>query len=747
MSRRLGKLSLARDAADPAAPERDDALRDPEQATRLLRRASRLVELAHQLATSVEAGGTSQLVVRELRDLADAAFAACYVLGPDGTLALDAHAGDVSRPRLRTPPAVVERALARLTYARADLAELADLRARRTPCGGAVAAPLIAHGDLLGALVVATDTEHPSPIDLDLVATVADLAASSLANQRRLATTFDEARRDALTGLSNQRAFHEHLDAVLRDAQDAGSAVSLVLFDLDDFKLINDREGHARGDRALRDVARVAMRALRAGEEVFRVGGEEFGIVMAAGTDLAGRVAERVRATVESEARLELPTLSAGVAGFPRDARTKDELLHRADVALYAAKRAGKNRVVVYREDLHGSRGLTRAEATLEAIGERMGRAQIRSIVLSELGGVTAAIAELGRATTQRGLLETAARQIASVLGATACVVSRLDGEVLRETAAHAPPPLHPAGSWGTLLADAPLARDALASRRPAAATVADRELDPDVARALEERRMASVLTLPLLLLDQPWGVVELFDASPRDFSAAEAAIGELMASQVAAMLAHEQHAESLRRLYRESLASLSNALESRGGSEPGHVEDVAALAVEVAHRLGLPAEDVRLVELAALLHDVGKLRVPAELLAKPGPLTPEELAVLRSHAEAGAEILAPVASLAEVLPLVRATHERWDGRGYPDGLAGDEIPLGACVVAVCEAFSAMTRSAPHREARTPRAAVEELQAGSGTQFEPRCVEALVDILREREGAGRTVELRRPDAA
>ncbi|MEZ5098878.1 MAG: diguanylate cyclase [Thermoleophilia bacterium] len=747
MSRRLGKLSVARQPAAPIEPAVSREAHDPERAELLLHRASRLVELARELATSVEGGGPAQLVVRELRDLAEASFAACYLLGPDGKLALDAHAGDVSRPRLRTAPAVVERALARLTYARADLAELADLRARHTPCGGAVAAPLMAQGEPLGALVVATDPDHPAPLDLDLVATVADLAASSLANQRRLATTFAEARRDALTGLANQRAFHEHLDAVLREAQAAGTPLSLVLFDLDDFKLINDREGHARGDRVLRELARVAMRSLRAGEEVFRVGGEEFGIVIAAGADLAARVAERVRATVEAEARLALPTLSAGVAAFPTDARTKEELLHRADLALYAAKRAGKNRVVTYRDEEHGSRGLTRAEATLEAIGERMGRAQIRSIVLSELSGVTAAIAELGRATTERGLLETACRQIASVLGASACSISRLEGEVLRESTAHAPHPLRAASGWGVVLGAAPLARAALERGRPASATVADRAVDPEVANALGEARMASVLTLPLLLLDRPWGVVEVFDARPRDFSAAEAAIGELMVSQVAAMLAHEQHAESLRRLYRASLVSLSDALESRGGGSPGHVEDVAALAVDVAHRLGLPAEDVRLVELAALLHDVGKLRVPAELLAKPGPLTPDELALLRSHAEAGAEILAPVASLAEVLPLVRATHERWDGRGYPDGLTGGQIPLGACVVAVCEAYSAMTRAAPHRKPRSPRAAIEELRAGAGSQFEPRCVEALVELLDERAANGRTVALRRPDAA
>jgi HD-GYP domain-containing protein (c-di-GMP phosphodiesterase class II) len=144
--------------------------------------------------------------------------------------------------------------------------------------------------------------------------------------------------------------------------------------------------------------------------------------------------------------------------------------------------------------------------------------------------------------------------------------------------------------------------------------------------------------------------------------------------------------------------------------------------------RLG-PA-DRRCAEFAALLHDVGKVKIPSEIIIKPGPLTDEERAVINTHTIVGEEMLAQIGGLlGEVGRVVRSCHERWDGFGYPDGLAGEEIPLPARIVCVCDAWSAMTTDRSYRKARSPEAAAAELRASSGSHFDPAVVDALLDVL------------------
>jgi two-component system cell cycle response regulator len=153
-------------------------------------------------------------------------------------------------------------------------------------------------------------------------------------------------RRDALTGLPNRRTFDEHLDSMFALGRKTNQPFTLVLFDIDHFKQVNDTQGHPAGDLVLQDVARVALQQLRTGEQIFRIGGEEFGIVIPGDRDVGLIVAERVRAAVEHERREpRLPTLSAGVAAFPLDGRMREDLFQQADLALYAAKQRGRNTV------------------------------------------------------------------------------------------------------------------------------------------------------------------------------------------------------------------------------------------------------------------------------------------------------------------------------------------------------------------------------------------------------------------
>lgn len=161
-------------------------------------------------------------------------------------------------------------------------------------------------------------------------------------------------------------------------------------------------------------------------------------------------------------------------------------------------------------------------------------------------------------------------------------------------------------------------------------------------------------------------------------------------------------------------------------------LRDVGPIAADVARRLGLDEAEVQRIARAAELRDIGKIAVPEEILTKPGRLDEDEWNIVRQHAVIGERILRVAPALSELAPLVRASHERFDGGGYPDGLRGEEIPLGGRIVAICDAYHAMVHRAAHHEARSPLEALHELRAGAGTQFDPRVVAAFGVSLRER---------------
>ena len=170
------------------------------------------------------------------------------------------------------------------------------------------------------------------------------------------------------------------------------------------------------------------------------------------------------------------------------------------------------------------------------------------------------------------------------------------------------------------------------------------------------------------------------------------------------------------------------------------HSYGVIALSLEIADEMGLSEDDRRLVEFGALLHDVGKIAVPKAIVNKPGPLDDDEWKIMRQHTVAGQRMLDKVGgSMTDVGAIVRASHERWDGGGYPDGTAGEDVPLPARIVSVADTFHAITTTRPYRRAQTPEAAIKELQACAGTQFDPEVVDALVRVL-ARPGAATPTE-------
>ncbi|HYI80674.1 MAG TPA: diguanylate cyclase [Thermoleophilaceae bacterium] len=361
----------------------------------------------------------------------------------------------------------------------------------------------------------------------------------------------DAARSDPLTGLFNRRGFEETFDVELERARRADRGLSVIVGDLDRFKDINDRFGHAAGDAVLRRIGTTIRSTKRSWDIAARIGGEEFA-VLAPDTDehgayvLAERLRVEIEQTFEPAGAGEL-TASFGVVSFPIHGQTGEVLLQAADQALYAAKRLGRNRAVISSAEVPG------------------------------------------------------------------------------------------------ILARAPRSRD-------------------------------------------------------------------------------DSHVELA------TLLNLAEALDVRDSGSATHCQRVGRYSELIARELGLPPDAVERVRIAGILHDVGRVGVPDELLSKRGPLNDDEWGWMHSHPAVGARML-DTTEFGDIGKWILAHHERPDGKGYPEGLAADEVPLEASILAVADAYEAMTADRPYRQPLDPVAASEELRRGAGRQFDERVVDAILRVV------------------
>ena len=190
------------------------------------------------------------------------------------------------------------------------------------------------------------------------------------------------------------------------------------------------------------------------------------------------------------------------------------------------------------------------------------------------------------------------------------------------------------------------------------------------------------------------------------------------------------EHSLELGRAYRGTALLLRDLLEEDDEYTGHHTEDVVELTASVAQEMGVDEDTQREAEMGALLHDIGKIAVPDEIINKPGPLNDEEWAIMKTHTVEGERMLQQVGGLlSSVGVVVRASHERWDGGGYPDGLVGEAIPVAARIISACDAFNAMTTDRSYRKALPLEVAIDELHKNAGTQFAPDVVEALVAVV------------------
>ncbi|MFQ5780644.1 MAG: HD-GYP domain-containing protein, partial [Nitrospiria bacterium] len=180
-----------------------------------------------------------------------------------------------------------------------------------------------------------------------------------------------------------------------------------------------------------------------------------------------------------------------------------------------------------------------------------------------------------------------------------------------------------------------------------------------------------------------------------------------------------------------ESVKVLAQAIEAKDLNTSGHCDRMVEYALAVADRLGLSQEEKRHLGYGAALHDIGKIGIHESILNKPGKLTEEEYEAMKAHPGIGAEIIKDIEFLSDVVPLIYSHQERYDGTGYPEGLAGEEIPVGARIIAVLDTFDAMTSNRPYRKALPIEAVFSELRRCRGTQFDPNIVDAFIAIIKE----------------
>ena len=509
-----------------------------------------------------------------------------------------AHAGaDMSGARLSMTPATSEQVIPL-----ADPAVLLPSEHKPVPPGLWFRVPVF-HGARAIAEMIIGFQGRVQPLrqtEQELMLTYAERAGIAMRNAHALDQAQKLSVTDSVTGLPNHRYFHTRFDEELEKTRDTGGSITVMMIDLDRFKVYNDSFGHAAGDVALKAAARTISSTMRREDTVTRYGGEEF-VAILPGVDIqtAPIRAQEICDTLAKVFMYNPKTIfapltaSVGWATYPVDAKNRDELLNRADLAMYMAKKRGRNCIC--------------------------GASELESVAALD-SVLTEVVAQLSSAET----------------------------------------------------------------------------VGPGMVATLEKR------------------LGQIANSSHLE----ELAEGMLSPNSEATL---------------EALNALAASIDAKDPYTSGHSQSVAKLAEDLGDMLQLSPAHKNQLRLAAILHDVGKIGVVDKVLLKEGKLDEDEKLIMRMHPILGARILQPIKAFRQILNVVLHHHEWFDGSGYPDGLAGQNIPLHARIVSVCDAYHAMTSTRPYRQRRTPEFALAQLEAGKGTQFDPIIVDYFLQMMRKRQ--------------
>jgi diguanylate cyclase (GGDEF)-like protein/putative nucleotidyltransferase with HDIG domain len=661
-----------------------------------------------------------------------------------------------------------------------------------------------------------------------------------------------EARTDEKTGLWNARHFTELAAKEIERAKRFDRPAALVLADLDLLRDINNTYGHLAGDRVLESLGQIIRERIREYDIAGRFGGEEFCILMPETQPADGKsFAERLRKALENTsikvATSNTPiraTMSLGVACFPSDGTTAEELIQRADLAMYQAKLKGRNCVMFASAVPYSARaerprpvdqmpltGATVRTAAFESelsgvsvgqdappkgraveseervsperrVGTRpkafllffVGAVIAAAIAVTTLGSVynpgldlvaivlftaltlPAEVFEVnvyGRITMSISVAVIFAAALVSGLPGVACV----SGAVAIVHWFRIRPGLYQAAfNWAThvLAGLAPVLAFAMAGIPLEVPSLLLLLIPAGLAAlayyAIETGLIAAAISLSEgINVTKVWGehfwwlaphyivlcligllmgvayvvmgllgvfvfvapVLMIHYTQKQYVQRTEQSVRELRRMNEELALANREissASEAIQQLNDELLLSFGKIIEARDPFVSGHSAKVADYATAIASELGLRPDSVQDLRRAAFLHDIGKIGVSERVLSKRGRLTTEDRKDLERHVTLGVEVLETCQGLRHLTPIIRHHHERWDGSGYPGGLEGDQIPLGARILAVCDAAEAMASDRPYRRARSLNEIVAEIEDSAGRQFDPEVAGAFVRI-------------------
>ena len=583
-------------------------------------------------------------------------------------------------------------------------------------CDSLLAFPLRKDREFIGAILFGKEKPKSfSTVDVKLLWMLAMQAENYLLQSEVVKSLSFYSFLDPLTHLSNRRYFNDQIDKEIFRSRRNGKPLSLLMIDLDGFKSYNDRFLHAAGDIVLQEFAVILRNAVREVDTVARFGGDEFAIILVeSGTegaqDLAKRLAKKMGRHLfpgVDNLRSERISASIGIASFPADSFDKQDLLHKADRALYMAKSQGDGKVCVYHEiaELLAVR-LTSNDIPLQKIYEAA-----RSVVdMDKFLEILLFTAMQGLSASRGSIVVRDSRGNFTLRAAIGF------GNGSERLALGARIPAGNVTSW------------VLEHGKP---LVVSGQEDMPLQKPLKKNGYStdSFLSVPLVLDGNLLGAIHLTNRrDKKPFTQSDLEVFQPIAREIASVL-HQglSFHENVKTFSAVVFNSLINALELRYSFLSGHARRVADLSFRIGKKLGMDSDALNILRTAASLHDIGIVGIPGSILSKKQRLNENEFEIVRKHTFLGSKLLEGVPGLDEIRRMVLEHHERFDGTGYPYGLQGEEISLGARILALAEFYDSITSERPHRGKLLPEEAIQMVRNSASTLFDEKVCQAFLE--------------------